>query len=122
MIARLSILCALLPAAFGWWNYSNGSDFKPCSGQINNQSYAEISDDVYDRLSVNKGYLDRLNYLADQNNTDLWKFNFNPTLGSKAHASFGAGGVALLANRATAPSLIDTGVSMAMGFLEPSKG
>ena len=102
------------------WNYSTGADFKPCSGKLSNKPSASVSDAVYNRLVVNKGYIDRLNTLAAQNNSDLWKFNFNPHIApASSHASYGAGGIAVLATRGTAPSLIDTGVAMALGFLEP---
>lgn len=102
------------------WNYSTGGDFKPCSGRLSNKPSVNVSDEVYTRLFVNKGYIDRLNTLAEQNDPDVWKFNFNPRIASSSsYASYGAGGVAVLASRGTAPSLIDTGVAMALGFLEP---
>lgn len=120
MLSLLYLVGLLAPIVHGDWNYSDGKDFKPCSGTLSDKTSASVSDDVYTRLVVNKGYRDRLDTLAAQNNPDLWKFNFNPQIASDStYASYGAGGVAVLATRGTAPSLIDTGVAMALGFLEP---
>ena len=99
------------------WNYSN-TTIIPSSGTLNPNASADVSTDVYNQLKLARGYSDRLNTLLAQNNTDLFKFNFNPAVAG-ATASRGIGGLAVLADSTTAPSLINTGVAMALGFLEP---
>ncbi|ORY22831.1 RmlC-like cupin domain-containing protein [Naematelia encephala] len=110
---------ALLSFTRAWnWKVSNGTDFHPCSGTVNPNQTADVTTDVYNQLQLARSSADRLTLLNDQNNTDLWKFNFNPTLES-SFASRGAGGLAVLADRKSFPALIGTGVASALGFLEP---
>ncbi|KAK6529088.1 hypothetical protein TWF694_004306 [Orbilia ellipsospora] len=100
------------------WAYSTGKNFKPCSGKVNPNPSPNVSDDLFNQLQLSRNAASRLNLLNSQGNTDLWKFNFNPTLNS-SFASRGAGGLAVLADRSSFPALVGTGVAMAMGFLEP---
>lgn len=100
------------------WTISNGTGITPYIGNVSSNPTTQVNDTVYNRILLNHGYVDRLNYIASLNDSSLWKFNFNPATAG-ATASRGAGGLAVLADKATFPALINTGVSMAMGFLEP---
>ncbi len=116
-LLTLSALLSLAYPTFATWNKTNNA-FAPTTGQVNPNASADVSDKVYANLKNARGNVQKLNYLLSQNNTDLFKFNFNPAVAG-ATASYGAGGLAVLADSTTAPVLVNTGVAMALGFLEP---
>lgn len=110
-------LLTSLPLTQADWTISTDK-FIPSTGQLNPNASADVSDQVYAKLKTARGYVDRLNTLRAQNNTDLFKFNFNPAVAGVT-ASKGSGGLAVLADSTTAPVLVGTGVAFALGFLEP---
>lgn len=116
LFPTLALLALTLPVLADW-NVDH-SPFTPTTGQLSNKTTADVSSEVYNELRNARGNVARLNMLLAQNNTDLFKFNFNPTLATST-ASRGAGGLAVLADANTMPALMDRGVAMAMGFLEP---
>ena len=116
-VVLISVLVSVVQFVQADWNYSQ-SAFLPTSGTLNPNASADVSTEVYNQLKTARGYTDRLNTLLAQNNTDLFKFNFNPKVAGVT-ASRGAGGLAVLADSTTAPVLVNTGVAMALGFLEP---
>lgn len=123
MLALLAAMFVLAGRpATAWFALDNGTRFLPlvdaAGGVVNPNASATVSADVYSQLELARSHATRFNLLQAQNDTDVWKFNFNPTLES-SFASRGAGGLAVLADRNSFPALVGTGVAFAMGFLEP---
>ena len=85
-------------------------------GVMSNTTNPAVSPALYSQLLLAEGVVDRFTILANQNNSDFFKFNYNPDAVA-SHVSIGQGGQGNLANSKSFPTLIGLGVAMSMGFV-----
>ena len=88
------------------------------SGVMSNTTNPTLSSELYSQLVLAPGVVDRFTILANQNNSDFFKFNYNPDAVA-SHVSIGQGGQGNLANSKSFPALVGIGVAMSMGFVSP---
>ena len=79
-----------------------------------------ITQDLLNRLQLAASSEDRFAILAAQGPADTWlKYDFNPAFNPTPGGGKGLGGQGDLANRKNFPALIDLGVAMSTGFMNP---
>ncbi|KAL8950206.1 MAG: hypothetical protein Q9222_003753 [Ikaeria aurantiellina] len=79
-----------------------------------------VSQDLFDKLQLAPSQEDRFDILTSQGPADTWlKYDFNPAANPNPGGGKGLGGQGDLANRKTFPALINLGVAMSAGFMNP---
>ena len=79
-----------------------------------------ITQDLLNKLQLAALSEARFEILTAQGPADTWfKYDFNPAANSNPGGGKGLGGQGDLANRATFPALINLGVAMSAGFMNP---
>lgn len=120
-ITLLPLLLALLPPSLAGPIFTTPTTAVPTTTPTSvSPSNPSVSPDLMNQLQLAPTSEDRFALLSQQGPADTWlKYDFTPDANPNPGGGKGLGGQGDLANRKTFPALINLGVAMSAGFMNP---